>query len=251
MSTATGVEQKADSVTESVDLASFGYTQQLHRRLGSYASFAAGFSFVSILTTVFQLFWFGFSFGGGAFFWTWPLVFRRSVPGRAELLRAGGAIPHLRGHLSVVQPALERHRRLVRRLDHDPGSDRHHRGRSHRHAGRAAADLGRLPADRHRPVTGFGRRRGQCRAARGHRPVLHHGHQRDRGAADGSDQLGRGHPGADRCRGRRRPAVRPRRAWTRRAGGHRRARVGRRLRRGVPGLVLDGGVRHGRIRQCR
>src|SRR3982751_4134611 len=57
------------------DLAEFGYEQQLRRRLGSYASFAAGFSFVSILTTVFQLFFFGFSFGGAAFFWTWPIVF--------------------------------------------------------------------------------------------------------------------------------------------------------------------------------
>lgn len=71
MSTATGVVPEA----ESADLATFGYPQQLHRRLGSYASFAAGFSFVSILTTVFQLFAFGFSFGGPAFFWTWPLVF--------------------------------------------------------------------------------------------------------------------------------------------------------------------------------
>ena len=57
------------------DLAAFGYPQQLRRRLGSYASFAAGFSFVSILTTVFQLFALGFSFGGAAFFWTWPIVF--------------------------------------------------------------------------------------------------------------------------------------------------------------------------------
>jgi amino acid transporter len=57
------------------DLAGFGYEQQLHRKLGAYASFASGFSFVSILTTVFQLFAFGFAFGGGAFFWTWPLVF--------------------------------------------------------------------------------------------------------------------------------------------------------------------------------
>lgn len=57
------------------DLAAFGYPQQLRRRLGSYASFAAGFSFVSILTTVFQLFSFGYSFGGPAFVWTWPLVF--------------------------------------------------------------------------------------------------------------------------------------------------------------------------------
>jgi urea carboxylase system permease len=57
------------------DLADFGYPQELHRQLGSFASFAAGFSFVSILTTVFQLFAFGFSFGGPAFFWTWPIVF--------------------------------------------------------------------------------------------------------------------------------------------------------------------------------
>ena len=66
------------SVGQSVDereLAEFGYAQQLRRRLGPYASFAAGFSFVSILTTVFQLFALGYSFGGAAFFWTWPIVF--------------------------------------------------------------------------------------------------------------------------------------------------------------------------------
>jgi urea carboxylase system permease len=73
--TSTATDTEASSAPESADLASFGYPQELHRRLGSYASFAAGFSFVSILTTVFQLFAFGFSFGGPAFFWTWPLVF--------------------------------------------------------------------------------------------------------------------------------------------------------------------------------
>jgi urea carboxylase system permease len=57
------------------DLSSFGYKQQLHRSIGSYGSFAAGFSFVSILTTVFQLFSFGFGFGGPSFVWTWPIVF--------------------------------------------------------------------------------------------------------------------------------------------------------------------------------
>jgi urea carboxylase system permease len=57
------------------DLRRIGYRQQLHRRLGWFSSFAAGFSFVSILTTVFQLFALGYSFGGPAFFWTWPLVF--------------------------------------------------------------------------------------------------------------------------------------------------------------------------------
>jgi urea carboxylase system permease len=60
---------------EHVDLARFGYKQELHRRVGAFASFAAGFSFVSILTTVFQLFFLGFGFGGAAFFWTWPVVF--------------------------------------------------------------------------------------------------------------------------------------------------------------------------------
>jgi urea carboxylase system permease len=65
----------SDDTADSGDLAAFGYPQQLHRRLGGYASFAAGFSFVSILTTVFQLFAFGFSFGGPAFVWTWPMVF--------------------------------------------------------------------------------------------------------------------------------------------------------------------------------
>ncbi|MDQ4011396.1 MAG: amino acid permease [Actinomycetota bacterium] len=57
------------------DLQRIGYRQELHRRLGWFSSFAAGFSFVSILTTVFQLFALGYTFGGPAFFWTWPLVF--------------------------------------------------------------------------------------------------------------------------------------------------------------------------------
>ncbi len=60
---------------DSDDLRDFGYDQQLHRGLGTFASFAAGFSFVSILTTIFQLFGLGFSFAGPAFFWTWPVVF--------------------------------------------------------------------------------------------------------------------------------------------------------------------------------
>jgi amino acid transporter len=59
---------------EAGDLAGFGYGQQLRRKVSTYGSFAAGFSFVSILTTVCQLFFFGFGFGGPAFFWTWPIV---------------------------------------------------------------------------------------------------------------------------------------------------------------------------------
>src|SRR4051794_25879410 len=56
-------------------LAEFGYKQELHRTLGGFSSFAAGFSYISILTGMFQLFYFGFAFGGPAFFWTWPMVF--------------------------------------------------------------------------------------------------------------------------------------------------------------------------------
>lgn len=62
--------------TEDVqDLASFGYRQQLDRSLGSFSSFAAGFSYISILTGVFQMFYLGQAAAGPAFFWTWPVVF--------------------------------------------------------------------------------------------------------------------------------------------------------------------------------
>src|SRR5437764_4099097 len=59
---------------DSSELEKFGYRQELERSLGSFSSFAAGFSYISILTGVFQLFFFGFSSGGPAFFWTWPTV---------------------------------------------------------------------------------------------------------------------------------------------------------------------------------
>ncbi|HJP75011.1 MAG TPA: amino acid permease [Pseudonocardiaceae bacterium] len=67
--------QKSLHANDSSDLAKFGYRQELERSLGSFSSFAAGFSYISIMTGVFQLFFFGFSSGGPAFIWTWPLVF--------------------------------------------------------------------------------------------------------------------------------------------------------------------------------
>ena len=45
---------------DSSELAEFGYKQELDRSLGSFSSFAAGFSYISILTGVFELFGFGF-----------------------------------------------------------------------------------------------------------------------------------------------------------------------------------------------
>ena len=57
------------------ELAVFGYKQELDRSLGKFSSFAAGFSYISILTGVFQLFGFGYLFGGPAYWWSWPIVF--------------------------------------------------------------------------------------------------------------------------------------------------------------------------------
>ena len=62
------------TIDDSEDLARFGYRQELNRTLGSFSSFAAGFSYLSILTGLFQLFYFGFGAGGPMFIWSWPLV---------------------------------------------------------------------------------------------------------------------------------------------------------------------------------
>jgi urea carboxylase system permease len=61
-------------VADNNDLASFGYRQELKRSLGSFSSFAAGFSYISILTGLFQMFHLGYGVAGPAFFWTWPFV---------------------------------------------------------------------------------------------------------------------------------------------------------------------------------
>jgi urea carboxylase system permease len=61
--------------SDSQDLATFGYKQKLARTLGNFSAFAAGFSYLSILTGMFQMFHLGFAAGGPAFFWTWPMVF--------------------------------------------------------------------------------------------------------------------------------------------------------------------------------
>ncbi len=52
-----------------------GYIPQFRRGLGSFAAFAAGFSYLSILTGIVQNFHLGYREAGPAFFWTWPAVF--------------------------------------------------------------------------------------------------------------------------------------------------------------------------------
>jgi urea carboxylase system permease len=65
---------KDSPATDNTDLASFGYRQELKRSMGSFSSFAAGFSYISILTGLFQMFYTGYGVAGPGFFWTWPFV---------------------------------------------------------------------------------------------------------------------------------------------------------------------------------
>src|SRR6476661_1996107 len=62
------------SDADSADLASFGYTQSLHRRLHFFSSYAAAFSYISPATGIFTLFILGIGTLGGAFIWTFPVV---------------------------------------------------------------------------------------------------------------------------------------------------------------------------------
>jgi urea carboxylase system permease len=52
----------------------FGYRESLDRGIGKFGSFAAGVSYISILTGTFQLFYFGFGTAGPAYLWSWPMV---------------------------------------------------------------------------------------------------------------------------------------------------------------------------------
>jgi urea carboxylase system permease len=51
-----------------------GYRESLDRGIGKFGSFAAGVSYISILTGTFQLFYFGFGTAGPAYLWSWPMV---------------------------------------------------------------------------------------------------------------------------------------------------------------------------------
>jgi urea carboxylase system permease len=52
----------------------FGYRESLARSIGAFGSFAAGVSYISILTGTFQLFYFGYGTAGPAYLWSWPMV---------------------------------------------------------------------------------------------------------------------------------------------------------------------------------
>src|SRR6266700_988019 len=55
-------------------LQKFGYRQELRRTLGFLSNFAVAFSYISVYTGPFALFFLDLPAGGPAFFWTWPIV---------------------------------------------------------------------------------------------------------------------------------------------------------------------------------
>ncbi len=65
---------EADSARTDNGMEHFGYRESLDRGIGKFGSFAAGVSYISILTGTFQLFYFGFGTAGPAYLWSWPMV---------------------------------------------------------------------------------------------------------------------------------------------------------------------------------
>ncbi|HEX3150589.1 MAG TPA: APC family permease [Gemmataceae bacterium] len=65
----------AAATSDDRELAREGYRPQFRRGLGSFTAFAAGFSYLSILTGIVQNFYLGYREAGPAFVWTWPIVF--------------------------------------------------------------------------------------------------------------------------------------------------------------------------------
>jgi urea carboxylase system permease len=63
------------STHDEAELGTYGYSQELHRSLGSFSSFAAGFSYISVLTGIIQLSGFGIAAAGPAVIWAFPIVF--------------------------------------------------------------------------------------------------------------------------------------------------------------------------------
>jgi len=68
------MNKRVDATHDDSGLEHFGYRESLDRSIGKFASFAAGVSYISILTGTFQLFYFGYSTAGPAYLWSWPMV---------------------------------------------------------------------------------------------------------------------------------------------------------------------------------
>ena len=112
-----GVTEGRSATADSDELAEFGYRQELDRTLGNFHTFAAGISYISILTGTFQLFYFGFAFGGPAYWWSWPMVFAGQLMVALCFCELAARYPGRRLDLQLVQAAEHAARRLARGLD--------------------------------------------------------------------------------------------------------------------------------------
>jgi len=68
------VDKQQVRQSDSNDMSSFHYKQELRRTLKMFSSFAVAFSFISITTGIFTNYGFVLSTSGPAGIWTWPIV---------------------------------------------------------------------------------------------------------------------------------------------------------------------------------
>src|SRR5438477_740129 len=66
--------ENSQNVSEDQILQRFGYRQEYKRELRRFASFAIGFSFISITTGIFTTYGAVLNWGGPLGIWTWPIV---------------------------------------------------------------------------------------------------------------------------------------------------------------------------------
>ena len=127
------------------DLATFGYKQELSRSLGSFSSFAAGFSYISILTGMFQTAALGLLLRRPRLHLGLAGRLPRPDDRRAAVRRALGALSAGRVGVPVVEEAGGQAVGLEHRLDLPLRADRDDAGGRAGLAGDPAADLEQVP----------------------------------------------------------------------------------------------------------
>ncbi len=133
-------EPHADSGMEE-----FGYKESLDRSIGKFASFAAGVSYISILTGTFQLFYFGFGTGGPAYLWSWPMVFVGQMAVALCFMELAAKYPVAGLGLQLVEEVGQPPCRLVLGLADADGVDRDDLGGGAGLPAQPAAAVERVP----------------------------------------------------------------------------------------------------------
>ena len=142
--------------TDAHDLASFGYKQELSRSLGSFSSFAAGFSYISILTGMFQTAALGLPLRRPRLHLGLADRLLRADDRRAPVRRARRALPARRLGVPVVEAAGGQALGLEHRLDLPLRADRDDPRGGAGLAGDPAADHAEVPVHQVRRLDGRG-----------------------------------------------------------------------------------------------